>query len=101
MATMNRPIIVLTPLGSDVLLLVGFSGKEGLSQLFSYQLDLVAEWKKEVAFDKLLGQKVIIQLALAGGKTRPFSGICVMVLFSITCPRLEVSASSRGFLTLA
>jgi type VI secretion system secreted protein VgrG len=58
------------------LLLVGFTGHEALSQLFSFQLDLVAESRKEVAFDKLLGQKVTVQLALAGDKTRPFSGIC-------------------------
>ena len=34
---------VTTPLGPDDLLLVGFDGTEAISQLFSFQLDLVAE----------------------------------------------------------
>src|SRR5262245_49143253 len=72
----NRPLKVTTPLGPDVLLLVGLSGHEGLSQLFSYQLDLLAENGKEVAFDKLLGQPVSVSLALPGGKARAFAGIC-------------------------
>jgi type VI secretion system secreted protein VgrG len=75
-ATATRPVSVTTPLGPDVLLLVGFKGHEGLSELFSFELNLLAESRKEIAFDKLLGQSITIQLALAGGKTRPFSGIC-------------------------
>jgi type VI secretion system secreted protein VgrG len=58
------------------LLLVGFSGQEAISQLFSFQLDLLAENKTEVPFDKLLGQKIMVDLALPSGKRRHFSGIC-------------------------
>jgi type VI secretion system secreted protein VgrG len=72
----NRAMKVTTPLGPDTLLLVGFTGHEGLSQLFHYQLDLLAENSKEVAFDKLLGQPVSVSLALPGGKARSFAGIC-------------------------
>ena len=39
----NRPIAIDTPLGEDVLLLQGFTGHEGISRLFSFDLDLLAE----------------------------------------------------------
>jgi type VI secretion system secreted protein VgrG len=67
---------VSTPLGKDTLLLVGFSGHEGISQLYSFQLDLIAENKTDVAFDKLLGQKVTVTQVLPKGKKRYFNGLC-------------------------
>ena len=56
----GRPLVVKTPLPADLLLLVGFSGHEGISQLFSFQLDLLAEnqREKEVVFDQLLGKAI-------------------------------------------
>jgi type VI secretion system secreted protein VgrG len=72
----NRPLKIATPLGSDVLLLTGFSGQESISQLFSFQLSLVAENKTEVAFDKLMGQGISVSLELPNGKARYFAGIC-------------------------
>ena len=56
----TRQMQVVTPLGKDALLLVGFSGTEAISQLFRFQLSLLAENKTEVAFAKLLGQKVTV-----------------------------------------
>src|SRR5262249_35913567 len=68
---------VATPLGQDVLLLVGFSGQEGISQLFSFQLDLLAETRHDIAFDRLLGQPLTVRIELPGGKQqRYFHGIC-------------------------
>src|SRR5205823_5424627 len=67
---------VQTPLGADALLLVGFSGREAVSQLFSFQLDLVAENGTEVSFDKLLGQKIGVRLEVSGSNSRYFHGIC-------------------------
>jgi type VI secretion system secreted protein VgrG len=67
---------VKTPLGPDDLLLVGFSGQESVSQLFTFALDLVAVNGTEVPFDKLLGQPITVRLDLADGKRRFFSGIC-------------------------
>jgi type VI secretion system secreted protein VgrG len=72
----NRPMAVTTPLGKDAVLLVGFSGHEGISQLFDFQLDLLAENRKEVPFEKLLGQPVTVELSLASGSKRYFNGIC-------------------------
>jgi type VI secretion system secreted protein VgrG len=72
----SRPMTVTTPLGPDVMLLVGFSGHEGISQLFRFELDLAAEDQSQVVFDKLLGHKVTINLTVPGGQERHFSGIC-------------------------
>ena len=53
-----RALSLTTPLGKDALLLTGFTGQEAISQLFSFQLDLMAENKTEIAFEKVLGQHV-------------------------------------------
>ncbi len=75
----QRPLKVTTPLSPDALLLVGLTGQEGLSQLFTFQLDLIATNETEIAFDKLLGQPVAVSLAMPGDKTRNFHGICCRV----------------------
>jgi len=72
----QRPLAVSTPLGEDVLLLVGFSGHEAISQLFSFQLDLWAEDPTKVKFDKLLGQQITVRLNLPNDEIRYFNGIC-------------------------
>jgi type VI secretion system secreted protein VgrG len=72
----DRPMTVTTPLGQDDLLLVGFQGREAISELFHFELDLIAENETPIAFEKLLGQKVTIHLALETGVRRHFSGIC-------------------------
>jgi type VI secretion system secreted protein VgrG len=72
----GRLISVKTPLGHDVLLLVSFTGSEAISQPFSYQLDLIGENKTDIAFDKLLGQKITIEIALPGSKKRYINGVC-------------------------
>jgi type VI secretion system secreted protein VgrG len=69
------PMAVTTPLGPDDLLLVGLTGNEGVSQLFSFTLELLATNGTDVPFDKLLGQPISVRLNLADGKKRFFSGI--------------------------
>ncbi|HXA05587.1 MAG TPA: type VI secretion system tip protein TssI/VgrG [Bryobacteraceae bacterium] len=71
----DRVIKINTPLGEDVLLLQGFSGQEAISSLFQFDLDLIAENRQTVAFDKVLGQKVSIELILPDEGTRYFHGI--------------------------
>ncbi len=75
----NRPIAVTTPLGPDVLLLTGLRGEEGLSRLFRFELELIAEDPLKVAFDKLLGARVTVVLKLDDERERYFSGICSQV----------------------
>ncbi len=72
----DRPLSIKTALREDALLLQGISGEEALSQLFNYQLDLLAENETEIAFDQLLGQKLTVRLQLPDDRERFFSGIC-------------------------
>jgi type VI secretion system secreted protein VgrG len=75
----NRPIAVTTPLGPDVLLLTGVRGEEGLSRLFRFELDVIAEDPQKVAFDKLLNGRVTVLLKLDDNRERYWSGICSQV----------------------
>jgi type VI secretion system secreted protein VgrG len=65
----HRFIAIDTPLGKDVLLLQGFTGHEGLSRLFRFQLDLVSE-DPAISFKEIVGRQVTITVALADGSER-------------------------------
>src|SRR3954451_21129251 len=73
----TRPIAVSTPLGDDTLLLVGFTGEEGISELFNFELSVIVEIGTDVPFEKLLGQNVMVRLDRTDDQTRYFSGICI------------------------
>ncbi|HEU5406425.1 MAG TPA: type VI secretion system tip protein TssI/VgrG, partial [Nitrospira sp.] len=70
----NRLIGIETPLGKDVLLLRGFSGQEGMSRLFSFELDLLST-DAEIKFENIIGQKVTILVRLGKEKERYFHGL--------------------------
>src|SRR5262245_24470262 len=72
----NRPLRVTTPLGPDKLLIVRLQGSESLSELFQFQLSLLAENETKIEFDKLIGQKISVELDLPNKKKRFFNGIC-------------------------
>jgi type VI secretion system secreted protein VgrG len=76
-ATGARPLTITTPLGKDVLLIVGLTGHEAISQLFNFQLDLLAWNDTVVPFDKLLGQQVTVNLLTPAGQKRYFNGLCI------------------------
>src|SRR5271170_634790 len=69
----NRLIAIDTPLGDDVLLLQGFSGREGISRLFSFQLELLSD-NDSISFDDIVGQNVTIRVTLADQTQRYFNG---------------------------
>lgn len=69
----NRPISVDTPLGTDVLLLEKIQGIEAISELFEYQLDLLAE--NPIDFDQLLGLPATVTLNLPNNSGRQIAGI--------------------------
>src|SRR5262249_23545215 len=71
----SLPLQITTPLGGNALFLTGFTGREGISRLFRFELELLAENRRKIPFDKLLGQPVNIALNLSLDKTRHFSGI--------------------------
>ena len=72
----NRLLTFTSPLGADVLLPDCLNGVEGISELYCYQLDLLAE--KDVTIDpkKIVGQKVCVGItADDAGTQRYFNGI--------------------------
>jgi type VI secretion system secreted protein VgrG len=70
----ERSLALKTPLGADVLLLLGFSGAESLSRLFSYQLDL-ASANDAIAAKDIVGKTVSWSITRFDQNPRFFSGI--------------------------
>ena len=94
----ERPLSVTTPAGADMLLLTGISGREAISELFRFQLDLLAENSAEVKFEELLGQKVTATIELHSNDKRYVNGIVSRVAQggrdqTFTGYRLEVLGS--------
>jgi type VI secretion system secreted protein VgrG len=71
----ERELSITTPLGKDFLLLTGLRGSEAISQLFSFQLDLLAELGTKIQFDKVVGKKATVELRLPTGEKRYFDGL--------------------------
>lgn len=69
----NRLIAIDTPLGDDVLLLQGFTGHEGISRLFRFNLDLLSD-NNSISFDDIVGQNVTISVTLSDQTLRYFNG---------------------------
>jgi type VI secretion system secreted protein VgrG len=69
----RRGLAVLSPLGLDALLLEKFSGREALSELFCFHLELLAP--QPIPFEKVLGQLLTVELAPPGQPKRVLSGI--------------------------
>lgn len=74
----GRPIAVKTPLPDDTLLLISLNGREGLSQLFSFHLEMFTEDTKvkDVSFDKLIGKSITVTYTRSDNSKRFFNGIC-------------------------
>lgn len=72
----NRPLALTTPLGPDALLAIRLRGREEISHLFSFRVDVLAENRTEVPFDKLLGRPISVRFEMPGAPVRHFSGIC-------------------------
>lgn len=70
----GRIIKIDTPLGKDVLLLQGFTGQEGISQVFNFDLELLSEVNSAIAAEDILGQRVTITIALPGYQERYLNG---------------------------
>ncbi|MBZ5592394.1 MAG: type VI secretion system tip protein VgrG [Acidobacteriia bacterium] len=71
----DRPLAITTPLGKDSLLLTRIRGHEAVSQLFHFQLDLLAEAETQIRFDRILGQNVTVELRIANDEKRYFNGL--------------------------
>jgi type VI secretion system secreted protein VgrG len=69
----HRQVAVETPLGEDVLLLVGMWGSEQLGRPFEFQLDLASE-NPQIKFSDIVGQNVTVRLEQSEGSMRYFNG---------------------------
>lgn len=65
---------VSTPLGKDKLLLRGFSGSEGISELFSFELEMESE-TPDLDFSQVVGKTATITVLLADATSRYINGI--------------------------
>jgi type VI secretion system secreted protein VgrG len=63
-----------TPLGKDKLLLKGFTGSEGMSRLFRFDLDLLSE-DPSIDYTQIIGKSVTIAVTQADATPRYISGI--------------------------
>jgi type VI secretion system secreted protein VgrG len=81
----GRPLRVDTPLGPDVLLLVGLDGFEAISELFSFRLEMLAPSAPAVLFDELLAQPISVTLEPDSLTPRWFHGVAR----SVTQGRLD------------
>jgi type VI secretion system secreted protein VgrG len=70
----NRALAVASPLGPDVLLLLGFSGSESISRLFTYQLELMSA-NEGITAKNIVGQKVTWSVSHIDGTPRFFNGV--------------------------
>ena len=77
----GRQLLINTPLGEDFLLLKEFSASETISELFSFQLNLVHEEFSEgltptvIDPKQLLGQPVSIKVVMPDKTSRNFNGV--------------------------
>ena len=72
---------IATPLGKDYLLINRFTASEGISQLFSYDIEILHEEDEasheptEVDPQSLLGKAVTVFISAEDGSEREFTGI--------------------------
>jgi len=72
----DRLLQLATPLGKDDLLLAGFSGSEGISTQFRFDLSLMATPDTTIDAKKLVGQAMTVTIADAsGGDARYINGV--------------------------
>jgi type VI secretion system secreted protein VgrG len=69
----KRLIGISTPLGDDVLLLRSMQGREGISRIFRFELELLSE-NGSISFDDLIGKNATVRIMLPDGDQRYWNG---------------------------
>lgn len=70
----TRRIAVETPFGGDVLLLTSFTGREEMSRLFSYELQMLAARDKKLAAADIIGKRISFRVDYEDETPRYFNG---------------------------
>ena len=85
----GRSLRIETPLGNDQLLLTGFAGREAISELFEFKLDLLS---LDDAIDprSIVGKNVTVTLALVDGSERTINGYINRFAYQGTGDRLSI-----------
>lgn len=65
---------ITTPLGDDALLLRGFQGADGISQLFRFDIDMLST-DEAIDLEAVVGKKATLRLTLADESERYFNGV--------------------------
>src|SRR3954462_11931837 len=68
-----RVMEVTTPLGEDVLLFHGLHGRDEISRVPEFQLDLLSD-SPDINLDDVIGKNVAVKVALADDSMRYFNG---------------------------
>ncbi len=72
----NRILSLTSPLGTDKLLVESFRGEEAISELFDFEVEVLAEPSTAVSASALIGKRVTVDLQVDdSGTTRSFNGI--------------------------
>jgi type VI secretion system secreted protein VgrG len=91
----NRLVQVFTPLGKDELLLQRFSGEEGVSRLFRFDLYMHSE-NRSISFDSIVGKKATVKIVLPDLSERYINGIISSFSQAGSTP-LEAGTSPKIF----
>jgi type VI secretion system secreted protein VgrG len=70
----NRLLTLKTPLGDDVLVLTGFSGREELSRLFRYELEMLSH-NTSISAPQIVGKNVTFGVKMADDSPRYINGV--------------------------
>ena len=68
------PVQITTPLGPNALLVRSYSGQEGISELFRYDLELYSE-NASLDSAQIVGKAVTLQIPLSNGSSQYVNGI--------------------------
>jgi type VI secretion system secreted protein VgrG len=69
----TRMLGLKSPLGDDVLLLTAFSGREEVSRLFTFELDMISD-KNDIQAKDIVGKNLTFHTKMADGSPRHFNG---------------------------
>ncbi|RIK86323.1 MAG: hypothetical protein DCC67_02920 [Planctomycetota bacterium] len=70
----SRLLSLQTPLGDNEMVLTGFTGEEGLSRLFRFQLEMISD-NNAVSPKDVVGKNVTFGVRLADDSLRRFNGV--------------------------
>ncbi len=80
-------LTVDTPLGRDAFGVTGFSGRESVSSLFDFRLDLVAPNDRAIPFEQIVGQPLTVTLTPPSGTPRYFNGVVSRLTQGVRLPQ--------------